>query len=145
MIDGFPFAGAPEDYNISEDVDLPVPVEAGIDFETGEVLLDESGQVKLVEGIEAIKVWCYLAIKTQRYAHQIFTEEYGSQHEELIGYEYTKELTETEAYRYINECLMKSPYVLGVKNLGVHRTGDKLNINIEIETSYGTDRLKGVA
>lgn len=145
MMDNFPFVGTPNDYIVAGATELPTPRDIAVDFETGEVLTDESGQVRIVEGVEAIKVWAYLAIKTQRDQHQIFTENYGSRHEELIGLEYTKELTESEAYRYIKECLMENPYILNVKNLGVYKKEDKLKINIDIETIYGTDNLKGVA
>lgn len=145
MMDNFPFVGTHNDYIVAGATELTTPRDIAVDFETGEILTDESGQVRIAEGVEAIKVWAYLAIKTQRDQHQIFTENYGSRHEELIGLEYTKELTESEAYRYIKECLMENPYILNVKNLGVYKKEDKLKINIDIETIYGTDNLKGVA
>ena len=145
MMNNFHFVGTSNDYIVAGATELPTPRDIAVDFETGEILTDESGQVRIVEGVEAIKVWAYLAIKTQRDQHQIFTENYGSRHEELIGLEYTKELTESEAYRYIKECLMENPYILNVKNLGVYKKEDKLKINIDIETIYGTDNLKGVA
>lgn len=139
----FPFTGVPEDYILSSD-ELETPVEIGINFKTGQVLTDDSGNIVMVEGIEAIKVWTYYAILSERYKHQIFSTSYGSEHTKLIGYEYTKELTESEAYRYIEEALLVNPYIKKVKNKGVEKRGYRLYINIEIDTEYGSADIGGV-
>ncbi|MBC2576586.1 DUF2634 domain-containing protein [Peptostreptococcus canis] len=138
MTNNFPFVGEERDYIINQDKDLPVPYEIAINFENGEILR-ENDDIKIVKNLEAIKVWVYLAILTQRYKHQIFSSDYGCEHTNLIGSEYTKELTESEAYRYIEECLLANPYIEKVKNLGVFKKGNKLEINIEIFTSFGNE------
>ncbi|SFE87666.1 DUF2634 domain-containing protein [Peptostreptococcus sp. D1] len=141
----FPFVGVESDYGYNTINELPNPKEMKISYDSGEVILDDTGNIAIVEGLEAIKIWCYLAIKTQRFNHnQIFSSDYGSEHRKLIGWEYSKELTETEAYRYIKDCLMANPYINDIRNMGVNRKADKLYINIEIDTKYGNEKIEGV-
>ncbi|WAW14742.1 DUF2634 domain-containing protein [Peptostreptococcus equinus] len=143
-VNEFPFAGIEQDYITNVDTTLPVPYEIGINFEDGTILKDSDGNVVIQHGLEAIKIWCYLSMMTQRFKHQIFSENYGSEHNELIGVTYTKELTEAESYRYIRECWMVNPYIHDVKDRGVEKVGDKLHITAEIITDYGTATLEGV-
>lgn len=143
MSEKFPFVGIKSDYIIGKERELPTPIEVGVDFDTGQVKMNKNGDLLMVEGLEALKVWCYLAIHTQRFKHQVFTENYGSEHRKLIGSEYTKELTEAEAFRYIKECLLANPYIKDVKNLEVKKIGDKLDIAVEIMTDYGEIEVGG--
>ena len=50
---------------------IEVPREYGIDFATGQL----TG--KIVEGLEAIKVWVWLCLHTERFRHAIYSADYG--------------------------------------------------------------------
>ena len=54
----FPFADTESDDITEEEY---VPKEYGIDFKTGQL----SG--KIVEGVDALMVWCWIALHTPRY------------------------------------------------------------------------------
>lgn len=45
--------------------DLPLFKEMAIDFETGEILT-ENGEIIILEGKEALNVWIWKALKTER-------------------------------------------------------------------------------
>ena len=93
---------------------FPLYKEVAWDFDKDFPIL-QNGTFKIVEGNEAIKVWVYKAILTQRYNHSIYSWDYGSELLDLIGKAYTSSLTKEEAKRYIKEALLINPYILEVK------------------------------
>ncbi|EII6784100.1 DUF2634 domain-containing protein [Clostridioides difficile] len=132
----FPFIGVPADYEISKEKELELFREVAWNFEKDEPIL-ENGDFKIVEGNEAIKVWVYKCIKTNRYEHEIYSWKYGTELSELIGQKYSKGLTESEASRYIKEALLVNPYILDVNVANTKFTDDLLSVDIVINTIYG--------
>ena len=120
-----------EDMEVEESETLPELIEYGIDFETGEL----TG--KLVSGIEAVKVWIYLALRTPRYRHTIFSWDYGNEIDDLIGKGYSEEYIQTEAERMFEETLTVSDYIESVTNVEVTKDGDKVVIKGQVNTIYG--------
>ncbi|HCQ5732530.1 TPA: DUF2634 domain-containing protein, partial [Clostridioides difficile] len=92
---------------------------------------------KIIEKKEALKVWIYKCIKTNRYEHEIYSWGYGTELAELIGQKYSKGLTESEASRYIKEALLVNPYILDVNVKNTKFTDDLLSVDIIINTIYG--------
>ncbi|HCQ6178599.1 TPA: DUF2634 domain-containing protein [Clostridioides difficile] len=132
----FPFIGVPSDYEISKEKELELFREVAWNFEKDEPII-ENGDFKIVEGNEAIKVWVYKCIKTNRYEHEIHSWGYGTELSELIGQKYSKGLTESEASRYIKESLLVNPYILDVSVANTKFTDDLLSVDIQISTIYG--------
>lgn len=97
----------------------------------------ENGDFKIVEGKEAIKVWIYKALKTNRFEHEIYSWDYGSELNELVGYQDTNNLIKTESERYIKEALLINPYILDVKINDVKINDSILNANVIVNTVYG--------
>ena len=133
----FPFL----DGFISDDVDteeqeLPIPKEYAWDFERDCFKL-VNGKMVVVEGVEAIKIWCYKALKTQRYRYYAYSFNYGSELEELIGMDYTKAVKNSEAKRYVEECLSINPYIIGIDNFVADFSKDVLKLSFRIKTIYG--------
>lgn len=108
-----------------------VPKEYGIDFATGQL----TGRV--VDGLEAIKVWIWLALQTPRYRYHIYTWDYGNEFESLIGQGYTKEYTEAETQRMTEECLLVNENIQGITNFRVEMEKDTLTISFTASTMYG--------
>ena len=106
------------------------------DFEKDEPIL-EKGDFKIIEKKEALKVWIYKCIKTNRYEHEIYSLEYGTELSELIGQKYTKGLTECEASRFIKEALLINPYILEVNVKSANFNRDVLSANVKVSTIYG--------
>ncbi|HBG8947650.1 TPA: DUF2634 domain-containing protein [Clostridioides difficile] len=132
----FPFIGVPEDYILPKTEELPIFREVAWDFEKDEPIL-EKGDFKIIEKKEALKVWIYKCIKTNRYEHEIYSWGYGTELSELIGQKYSKGLIESEASRYIKEALLVNQYILDVNIKDTKFTDDLLSVNIEISTIYG--------
>nr|DAS11233.1 MAG TPA: Protein of unknown function (DUF2634) [Caudoviricetes sp.] len=136
--DIFPFIGVPEDYNYIPESELPPLKELAYDFERDDFIIDEdTKEFKVVEGAEALKVWIYMAIKTIRFNHEIYSWDYGTELNSLIGQKFSRGLTESEAFRFIKEALLINPYINDVENRGITFTGDDLHIRIKVKSIYG--------
>lgn len=134
----FPFIGVPEDYNYTPDNELPLLKEIAYNFKTDDFIVDENTkEFKVVEGAEALKVWIYMAIKTIRYNHEIYSWDYGTELNTLIGQKFSRGLTESEAFRYIKEALLINPYINAIENNGITFRGDDLHIKIKVKSIYG--------
>lgn len=101
----------------------------------------ENGSPVIVTGKEAVLVWAWKALHTARYRHEIYTWDYGSEIESLVGQPSSEELKQAEAARYLRECLLINPYITDVSNITVTFEGEKLNISCTIETIYGEANL----
>ena len=112
----------------------PLAKEIGIDFSTGNPIIKNKDYV-IVEKNEAIKVWCYYALKIAKGRFLAFTNNYGSEWEEkIIGKQYNSD-TYSKVKRIVEDCLLVNPYIKSVDNLAVS-FDDKINIEIELTTVY---------
>ncbi|EGT4082634.1 DUF2634 domain-containing protein [Clostridioides difficile] len=136
----FPFMGAPEDYISPTNEELPIFKEFAWDFDKDEKII-ENGDFKIVERNEAIKVWIYKTIKTDKYVYLIYEWDYGTDIKNLIGQKYTKGLTESEAKRYIQEALLTNPYILEVNITNAEFEDDNLSISLNVKTIYGEEEI----
>lgn len=133
----FPFIGDADDYKIEVDNKLPELKELAWDFKNDDYIITDNGEFKIVKEKEALKVWVYMCLKTSRYEHIIYSEDYGTELMDLVGQKFTKGLTESEGFRYVKEALEINPYINNIKNNGVYFNGDTVNINIIIDSVYG--------
>ena len=113
---------------------LPVAKEIAIDFNTGEPIV-KNGDFVVVEKNEAIKVWCYYALKIAKGRFLAFTNNYGSELEEkIIGKQYNSD-TYSKVKRIVEDCLLVNKYIKSIDNVAVS-FDDKINIEIELTTVY---------
>ena len=113
---------------------LPVAKEIAIDFSTGNPII-KNGDFVILEKNEAIKVWCYYALKIAKGRFLAFTNNYGSELEEkLIGKQYNSD-TYSKVKRIVEDCLLVNPYIKSIDNVRVE-FDDKLTIEIELTTVY---------
>lgn len=121
-----------EDDEVLEELkEKEIPKEFGIDFKNGQL----TG--KIVEGIEAIKVWCYFALKIARYHFFICSWDYGNEIEELYGQGFSAEHIESEVARMIEECLLENDYIEEVDVSDMSYQKGQLKATVTIETIYG--------
>lgn len=117
--------------------ELEIFKEIAWDFRRDKPIIDENTkEYKIVEKDEALKAWIYKAIKIARYRYPIFTSDYGTELEELIGNKYTKGYTESEAIRFIREALVLNEYIRNVNIIDASFENDKLTVNINVDTVY---------
>ena len=124
----FPFETQDE---IASEETLKIPREYEIDFATGQF----TG--KIMEGAEAIKVWIYNALMTPRYRYNIFSWNYGSELEDLIGESYTDEYIQIEAKRIVEDCLSVNEYITSISDFSISVNEDNINLKFTANTPYG--------
>ena len=124
----FPFEETEEE---TQEENLYIPREYGIDFETGQL----SG--KMVEGYDALLVWAWLALRTPRYRYYIYSEDYEQEYENLVGKSYSEELTDSELERMTEECLTENPYITGIENFSCIKQEEKITLTFRLITELG--------
>ena len=131
----FPFISVP-DTEVTTETPLTMYREIAWDYKLDEPVL-VNGELLIVEGNEAIKVWCYKALKTERFIYDVYTWNHGTELDALVGKPYSKELIKAEATRYIQEALLINEYILDVNVLDVSFEGDTLTAQVNVTTIYG--------
>lgn len=117
--------------------ELPIFKEIAWDFRRDKPLIDKNTKdFIIVEKDEALKVWIYKTIKIARYRFLIFTDDYGTELEELVGKKYTKGYTESEATRFIKEALNINQYITKINKIDANFKGDLLTIYLNVDTIY---------
>ena len=92
---------------------------------------------RILEGKEALKMWIYKSLMTKRYAHPIYTWDYGQDLEELIGKGYEQGFIASEVERRVKECLMINEHIAGCSNFEISLQNDTLHISFTAQTTYG--------
>lgn len=115
---------------------LPLCREVAWDFERG-VPIFKGGNPVIVEGADAVAVWIWHALRTVRGRHRIYTMDYGSDVETLVGQPYTEAIKQAEAIRYIREAILINPYVVSANDVAVSFAGGVLTISCTAKTVYG--------
>lgn len=102
-----------------------------IDFETGEIYAE------WVDDADALKQSVIKAVRTFRDKYLIYSEDYGSEIDYLIGQNFPIEYLQLEVPRLIEEALMIDDRVEAVENFVVEQTGDQLYISFEVIAAVG--------
>lgn len=111
---------------------VKVPKEYGIDFQTGQL----TG--KIVEGLEAIKVWIWLCMHTERFRHAIYSADYGTSLEQYIGHMLSEEYINTDCESEISDALLINEYIESIEDFEAVRNSDSLNISFKVVTKFGS-------
>lgn len=75
------------------------------DFDAGEFVMSPTRKMAVADEKEAWVLWCEKAIRTPRYRHLIYSRDYGSELEELIG-SGNRAIQESEIRRMVSETLL---------------------------------------
>lgn len=127
----FPFELEDELLGIEEEASYEVPREHEINFKTGQL----TG--KIVEGVDALKTWAWLALQTPITRYMIYTWEYGSELESLIGKSFSGEYIETECRRMVEECLVVNKHITGIEDFSYRLDEDRLSLSFRMITEFG--------
>lgn len=137
----FPFFTDEESDNL--ELEEPVVIEApegDTDEPYREYEIDpKTGKLtgRIIEGTEAIVVWCLLALKSKRYEYPVYSWDFGEEISEMIGNSYEPDLLRSEAKRMVEECLLVNEHITGIKDFEVIQEKDRLHIKFTIETDQG--------
>lgn len=124
---------------VDEDSKLPIFLEYAIDFETGEYITNEdSNDIKILKENEALKVWCYKALKTERFRYLIYSDSYGSDLFEHPGMVYSKSVKDALIINQIQETLLVNPYIKECFDFKIENSDDGvLRVEFKLRTIYG--------
>lgn len=124
---------------VSQDNNLPLFTEMAIDFNTGEII-EENGEIKKLTGKEALNVWVWKALKTERNRYKAYSSSFGNDLTKEIGYVYDRTVKEQLIINEIIECLKVNPYITNVYNfeLNYDEENVRLDVKFYIDSIYGT-------
>ena len=134
-----------KDFNIflekaeTEVEEMPTFKEYAIDFKTGEYIKDENNDIKVLEKNEALKVWIFKALKTERFRYtDVHSDNYGSELETNIGTIYQKSVKDALMINQRRDTLLVNPYILECYNFDISNENEYVpQITFNVKTVYG--------
>ena len=118
---------------------LPLFTEMAIDFNTGEII-SKDGEIVKLTGKEALNVWIWKALKTERNRFKAYSSSFGSDIYKEIGYVYDRTIKEQLMINEIIDTLLVNPYITNVYDFDMLYSDEtlSLNINFKVDSIYGT-------
>lgn len=116
--------------------------EYAYDFTKNSFIYNTDGTLKVVTRNEAIKIWVYKTLLTERYLYRAYFDDYGAEIEHFIGTVPNDDKEAGNLYRYIEEALLVNPYITSVDNINVDQTDKIITLHLEITTVYGKTTLE---
>ena len=129
----------------TQESEFPLFKEMAIDFETGEPII-KNNEIVTLEGSEALKVWIWKVLKTERYKYKAYTENYGNELKEQLGTIYDKTIKDAILENEIRECLGVNPYIVRLHSFSIETPEGMQHpyIYFSVDTVYGTIENMGV-
>lgn len=118
---------------------LPIFQEYAWDFDK-DCFIFADGRHKIVTENEALKVWIYKTLKTERYRYRAYDSSYGIELEQFIGKHTNDRPTAQKVKRYIDAALLVNPYIVSVDDIQFTIEKDLLQLDIALITIYGQMR-----
>ena len=137
----FPLIDRPDD-GVLAATELPLYRETDWNFQTNEPVW-RGGDPVMVTGTRAVLVWAWNALHTERFAHDVFSGDYGPDFSALRGQPYTEEVRAAEAIRIVRETLMINPYITDVTQVSAEFSGSTLALRFKLTTIYGEVGIDG--
>jgi len=109
------------------------------DYETGDFVLKD-GKLVEVSGIEYVEEWVKKALNTVKDSLIYTGTGYGSEHYSLIGKNFHPDFSRAEYERMLSEALMINDAITQVTNFAFSQEGERLIIEFEVGSIYGTTR-----
>ena len=124
--------------------ELPIFREYAIDFKSGEYIKNENNDIKVLEKNEALKVWIFKALKTERIMYnEVHSNEYGSELETNIGTIYQKSVKDALMINQIRDTLLVNPYILECYNFDISNEDEYVpHITFTVRTIYGETEME---
>ncbi|KIL17577.1 DUF2634 domain-containing protein [Bacillus sp. FSL W8-0645] len=122
-----------------EDEEVETSTTYRIDVETSRL----TGET--ISGIEAIRQFVYMTLRTERYAHPIYSHDIGTEIQELLtDTEATDEYKEMEIPRLLEEALIVDERIDHIEEIEVTKENDSFHVKLAIVTDEGTLEIEEV-
>lgn len=105
------------------------------DFDVGDFVTTPTGQVVGVSDISAYVEWCKKALRTPRYRYLIYSRNYGSEFDDMIGKGLTKAAMQSEIERITKETIMADPRTAKVDNFTFTWGNDSVYVTCDVTTT----------
>lgn len=116
--------------------DLPVLQEWAFDFDTHQFKRDENGLPYLVSRNEALKIWLYWAVTTEKGKWSANSNTYGAEIEHMIGLPISTALRTDELKRTVTEAIENFPYIKEIKKIELRLEDEIVIIDVELKSIY---------
>lgn len=93
-----------------------------------------------IDGLEAARQAAELMLSTERFKHEIFSDDYGVEFLELIGQR--RDLIEADLERRIEEALAEDDRMTGISDFSLAFVGDCVHAGFMLETVFGTIQME---
>ena len=133
---GNPFVSGNTD-NVAIENSLPTFTEYAWDFVNDQFMF-ANGSHKIVTENEALKVWIYKTLKTERWRYRAYDNAYGIELEQFIGAYTNNSDNAGEIEQYISEALLINPYIKSIDDIQARIDSDTLTYTIALTTIYGS-------
>lgn len=116
--------------------ELPLFIEYAWDFENDRFIKDINGQHVIVTANEALKVWIYKTLKTERWRYVAYHSAYGIELEKYIGQPNVK-ATANAMKSDIVEGLLVNPYIISIYKIETTKQeNDLVELTISLTSVY---------
>lgn len=112
------------------------------DFNRNSFIYNDDGSIKIVTRNEAIKVWVYKVLQTERFRYGAYYDDYGLDLEKFVGKVPNNRINANLLYSAIKEALLVNPYILAVNDISVKQINKKITLKLELTTVYGKSTQK---
>lgn len=121
------------------DTELPLFKEYSWDFDNDHFIYDKNGNHILLQGNDAIKIWCYKALKTERFVYLAYTHGFGLELYPFMAKVMGVLERKSELKRMITEALMVNPYITSVDSITFDEIerGENMEVHVVMTTIYG--------
>ncbi|WP_453951600.1 DUF2634 domain-containing protein [Bacillus sp. 153480031-1] len=110
-----------------------------IDFESGRLTNEK------ISGLDAIRQFVYMALRTERYSHAVYSHDVGCEVQEAMSdEESTDEYKEMEIPRLIEEALLVDERIESVQDFKITKEGAAFKVIFEVVTDEGTLEIEEV-
>lgn len=96
----------------------------------------------IVDKIEALKGYIYLALNVDRYKYPIYSFDYGNEISTIIAEDIEDELLESKCKQFIKDALLINPYIKDITDINVERNNTKVSIDFIVNSIYGDVYIK---
>ena len=138
----------PKSMSYVEEIDVEEEVleregfcEYAYDFENN-TLKTKNGRHYYVYGNEAMKIWIYKAMITNRFKHSAYTDRFGTEIYSLIGEVISSKFKEAEIKRYIKEAVMVHPFMVSINKIEMRPYKSGLNVDVYYTTVFDDEIVR---
>jgi phage baseplate assembly protein W len=97
--------------------------------------LENKRIIQMIDGLEAVKQAVFVILETERFQHLIYSFDFGSELQGLIGK--SPLFVQSEIRRLIKEALLQDDRITDVQNITLQTQGDSVLVEFTVISVFG--------